>query len=459
LVEILACLDRIEDLGRQTREGEEAAPVAEAAAGSPAPKERTGGKLVFLCDDEALQAEQLGAQLSCFGYAVRIFTDTASLRAALQTTRPDAVVMDIIFPEGNNAGTEHVAAFRNEMADPPPVVFVSSRPDFAARLQAVQAGGEAYFVKPVKALDLVDSLDGLIRGEEIEPLRVLIVDDEPEVAAYHGIILEQAGMTIQMLQEPARILDVLGEFAPDLVLMDMYMPACSGRDLSRLIRQVPEFLSLPILFLSVETNKVKQVSALRVGAEGFLTKPIQPEDLVSAVAIRAERMRTLRMLMVRDSLTGLFNHSFVLQFFEKTLAATRRAAGRMCFVMIDVDHFKRVNDGHGHAAGDRVLLGLARLLQQRLRHSDMVGRYGGEEFAVILGDVGTEEALRVIDDLRQDFAKISFPSDRGDFCCTFSAGIAGYPDRPSSEELLECADQALYRAKQAGRNRVLLTDR
>lgn len=444
---------RMEELLKLARSQDEGGPAEAPSFNMAEAPQKTASKRVFICDDDELQAETLAAQLSCFGYGVSIFTSPDSMRAALLVAPPDAVVMDIVFPGGIN-GTDVVANLQREMRAPPPVVFISSRRDFEPRLHAVQAGGEAYFTKPVKAIELVEVLDSLTLGQEPEPFRVLVVDDEPEVAAYHSFILEQVGMTTRLLHEPSTILEVLSEFKPDLVLMDMYMPTCTGRDLSRLIRQVPEFISLPIVFLSSETNKVKQVSALRVGAEGFLTKPIQPEDLISAVAIRAERMRTLRSLMVRDSLTGLFNHTFMSQFLETALAGVKREGGRLCFAMIDVDHFKSVNDTHGHPAGDQVLVALARLLQQRLRHSDMVGRYGGEEFAVILQDVGIDEARTIIDNLRADFAKVRFSAGERDFSCSFSAGIAGFPAFAQADLIRESADQALYRAKNSGRNQV-----
>ncbi|GEO82098.1 GGDEF domain-containing response regulator [Pararhodospirillum oryzae] len=450
-------LDQLLALARACADAEAAAAPEVPDFQAVAPLPRQDRKRVYVCDDEELMAEQLGAQLACFGYSISVFTSPENLRAAVLAMRPDAVVMDIIFPSGNSQGTDMIATLHRDMRNPPPVVFISARRDFDARLRAVQAGGEAYFPKPVKAIDLVECLDALTLGQEPDPFRVLVVDDEPEVAAYHSFILEQVGMTTRLLHDPALVLETLGEFKPDLILMDMYMPTCSGRDLSRVIRQVPEFISLPIVFLSSETNKAKQVTALRVGAEGFLTKPIQPEDLISAVALRAERMRTLRSLMVRDSLTGLFNHTFMLQFLESALATARRESTQLCLVMIDVDRFKMVNDTHGHPVGDQVLVALARLLQQRLRSSDTVGRYGGEEFALILHNIGPEEGAVLIDNLRRDFGRIRFQGAEQDFSCTFSAGLTGLVGGATAHRLLERADQALYAAKRAGRNRVVVS--
>jgi diguanylate cyclase (GGDEF)-like protein len=450
-------LDRIACLGETALAADDAAPgpavqqvdrVDTAGAGE-------ARRRVFLCDDDDLVGENLFAQLTCFGYEVVSFSTTEALRAACLRQAPDAVIMDIMFPHGRNAGTEIIATLQREMAAPPPVVFLSARADFEARLGAVKAGGQAYFTKPVKVTDLVENLDALTERGRPEPYRILVVDDEPEVSRYHGAILEEAGMSVRLLHDPAGINEVLTEFRPDLVLMDMYMPVCSGRDLAQVIRQIPDFLSLPIVYLSNETDKVKQVSALQVGAEGFLTKPIQPDDLISAVAIRAERMRGLRSLMVRDGLTGLFNHTFLSQYLSTALAAAQREAGRVSLAMIDIDHFKMINDTYGHPAGDQVLVALSRLLQQRLRHSDLVGRYGGEEFVVILGQTGAEDARAIIDSLREDFAKLSFRAGDKSFSCTFSGGVVGFPGI-DADHLMEAADQALYAAKRAGRNRVLV---
>lgn len=415
-----------------------------------------GGRLVYICDDEALVLEQLASQLACFGYESRTFTEPALLRAAVQARRPDAIIMDINFPNGQCAGTEMLATLQKETGKSLPAIVVSARDDFAARLAAVQAGGEAYFHKPVRPLALVAVLDELTCQQQHERYRILIVDDEPEIASYHGIILQEAGMVTYQLSDTTRVLDVLNEFRPDMVLMDMYMPCCSGRDLAKLVRQVPDYVGLPIVFLSSETDRQKQFSAMRIGAEGFLTKPVIPEDLVAAVAIRAERMRTLRSLMARDSLTGLFNHTTTTQLLASAIATAKRDGSALCFVMIDIDRFKAINDTHGHPVGDQVILALSRVLQQRLRNSDTVGRYGGEEFAVILAGLTIEHAARLINELREDFSRVTFHSANGEFHCTFSAGIASYPAQLHLESLRTAADKALYKAKRSGRNCVVI---
>lgn len=419
-------------------------------------RDHSGGRVVYICDDESLVLEKLASQLSCFGFTTVCFTDTEALHQAVLAEKPDALVMDINFPQGQCAGTQVIAALKSEIGNSVPVVFVSGRDDFSARLGAVQAGGDAYFQKPARLIDLVMALDELTNPRKPAPFRILVIDDEPGISSYHCIILQEAGMETVQLNTPARVLDVLREFRPDMVLMDMYMPECSGRDLAMLIRQVPDFIGLPIVFLSSETDQQKQFSAMRVGAEDFLTKPVIPADLVTAVAIRAERMRTLCALMARDSLTGLFNHTTTTQLLDSAISSARRTNESLCFVMIDIDRFKLVNDTHGHPAGDQVILALSRVLHQRLRNSDIVGRYGGEEFAIIMQNVSVVDASRLINELREDFARVVFHSANGEFTCSFSAGIASFPDHQRLELLREAADKALYKAKDSGRNCVMV---
>ena len=216
-----------------------------------------GGRLVYICDDEALQLEQLGNQLGCFGYETAAFDTPQALYDAVLVRRPDAVILDIQLPQGADAGIDVLAQLKATGGDRGvPTIILSARDDFAARLAAVKAGSEAYFQKPAHALSLVETLDHLTGQHKPEPYRILVIDDEVEIANYHCVILQEAGMVTHSLSEPSRVLDVLQELRPDMVLMDMYMPGCSGQDLAKLIRQIPDHLSLPIV--SVQRDRPQE---------------------------------------------------------------------------------------------------------------------------------------------------------------------------------------------------------
>lgn len=412
-------------------------------------------RLIYLCDDEPDQVGQLLHHLRCFGHEVVHFEDTDAFFNAVITRRPDAIIMDVQFPQGHTAGTETLASLNKLTGERLPSIVLSAHGDFHSRLSAVRAGCNGYFTKPVKPLDLMLAVDELTTPIDDEPLRILIVDDEPEVASYHALLLEQAGMAVQQVNHPADALNALERFSPDLLLVDVYMPVCSGEELANIIRQQPEHVGLPIIYLSSETDSQKQLSAMTAGVEAFITKPVVPDELVSAVKLRAERLRLLRSLMTRDSMTGLYNHSTTTDLISKALAQAHRDNTQHAMAMIDIDHFKAVNDTHGHLAGDQVIITLARLLKTRLRMSDIIGRYGGEEFVVLLKGVSDARASELIDALRHDFAQVDFHAGGARFRCTFSAGVSSFPTHPSTESLRLSADQALYRAKHQGRNQVI----
>lgn len=159
--------------------------------------------------------------------------------------------------------------------------------------------------------------------------------------------------------------------------------------------------------------------------------------------------------MVRDSLTGLYNHTHILQLLEDCSFRARREMQPLSFAMLDIDHFKKINDRHGHPMGDRVIKSLALFLKQRLRKTDFIGRYGGEEFAIVMPDTPLEAAHKVLDEIRQRFAEILYPAQPHDLRCTFSAGVVQLDHRLDALTMASAADEALYRAKHAGRNCVM----
>ena len=410
--------------------------------------------VVYLCEDDSFQRMALSTQIGCFGFQIIAFGDLEQLYQAVRNSPPDAIVMDMMFSGVPMAGADMVAKIQAERKSAIPTVFISSQDDFSYRLAAVRAGSSAYFVKPVNATELSATLTTLTTVEKPEPYRIMIVDDDTHLLELYGTILRGVGMVTLEINDPLRVTASLPDFKPDLILTDMNMPGCNGMELAKTIRQSGDCFSIPIVFLSSETDAGLHRSAMSMGGDEFLTKPIKPEHLISAVAVRAERMKVIRSFMIRDGMTGLFNHSAIKERLDTAVAEAGRAGGDLCFAMIDMDLFKNINDGYGHPTGDRVLIALARFLSHRLRRTDTVGRYGGEEFAVILNNCDLPTAKSLLDQLRESFAAIQFPAAGASFSATFSCGVAALSRHKDAMHLCQAADEALYEAKKLGRNRV-----
>lgn len=412
-------------------------------------------RLVYLVEDDMFQARTLVSQIGCFGYGVRVFLSLAELRDALGETIPDVILMDISFPEGKMAGTDAIADMRRTLIPDVPVLFISVNDDPLCRLQAVRAGGAAYFTKPMDTGVLIDTLDRLLFQRDPEPGRILIVDDSHVEANVYAMYLTRAGMRASIVTEPMKALASLKEFNPELILMDVYMPDCSGMELARVIRQMEAYIGVPIVFLSSETDRDRQLEAVGLGGDDFLVKPIKPAHLVASVASRVERYRKLRALMLHDGLTGLLNHATTKERLIQEIERARRQNTPLSLAILDLDHFKSVNDGYGHPAGDRVIRSLAQLLTRRLRASDIAGRYGGEEFVGIFPNATPADAVALMEEIRTCFEHIRHRAGDREFSVTFSCGVSSFPAQRSSAALIEAADQALYAAKAGGRNRVV----
>lgn len=413
----------------------------------------TKHSLIYVLEDDLMLASELTLALINFGYEVRHYATLAAAEQAVSEQRPDFLIVDVMFSGDERTGPQSIAELQRRSADPLSVVFISARDDFDAYLAAVRAGAVGYFVKPLDIPQLVNTLEAQLKLAQSSPYRILIVDDDALLARHYQVILEHAGMRVELVSDPSEVLEVMRRFHPELVLLDLNLPGCRGYEVAQLIRLNPDWLRVAIAYLSSESDEQAQANAVGYGGEDFLTKPISDLRLVSAVCVRAARSRQLSEAIDRDSLTGLMTHARIKDQVSLEVQRARRTGKTVSVAMIDLDHFKAVNDTYGHALGDRVIRALAQLLRQRLRQTDAIGRYGGEEFVVILPDCEPEQAQAILDDLRQSFSAVTFNANDTVFHVSLSCGIAS-SGRDGDAELLELADKALYRAKAEGRNRV-----
>lgn len=337
------------------------------------------------------------------------------------------------------------------------LIGLSAQDDFEIRKTVVQSGLHEFCHKSIDATELVSRIEKLLSRATAPPVRVLVIDDDEALTQLYKATLTAAGMEVDILDDPSNVMAKLERFRPELVLMDLQMPEVSGIELASIIRLHDQWSTLPIVFLSSETNLNTQASAMTTAyADDFLTKPVPEVSLTATVRSRVSRSRQLRELMMTDGLTGLMTHASIKEALRFELSRARRRGCPVSVAMLDLDHFKRVNDDFGHAAGDKVIAALAAQIRRAFRVGDMKGRYGGEEFLVVLPDAPAADGEKLLEQLRERFSKLTFSHNEQVFSCTLSVGMACSTDFADldSDQLLEQADRALYQAKDSGRNQV-----
>ena len=307
------------------------------------------------------------------------------------------------------------------------------------------------------------------------PARVLVVEDSRNQAQHLAGVLETEGYRVQIAADAGEAIRKVRSEPPDLVLLDMILPDMSGLDVLRIIKARPDDEFVPVILLSVKSDLESRVAGLRMGADDFLAKPFAEAE-VRARAGAMLRIKSLQdqlraakreceRLSVTDGLTGLFNRRHFEERLREEFSRSQRYGAPVSLIMLDLDHFKNVNDEHGHPFGDRVLRETAELISTSIREHDICARYGGEEFAIVLPNTNVQGAAavaeRFVSRMRERIYRVEASGAGGvaaEVRVTASVGVVAYPARQaaSPDRLIELADEALYRAKAEGRNTIRL---
>lgn len=262
-------------------------------------------KTVIIIDDDRELVRLLKIQLTHFGFDIITLSSPRELSASLRANRPSAVVMDVIFPGETSTGVNVIKELREAGQLTCPVLFFSVRDDMITRLSAMRAGCDGFFHKPVDLSQFVSVLMRLTQRVAEEPYRVVLIDDEEEIAEYNSLLLSEAGITTVAVTDPLQAVSSIRTLLPDVILMDVDMPACSGFELVKVIRQYDQFLKIPIIFLTGSSMEDDWLKAILVGGDEFLHKDIAPAELVAAVIARATRARQLSRIASRLSLSEM----------------------------------------------------------------------------------------------------------------------------------------------------------
>lgn len=338
-----------------------------------------------------------------------------------------------------------------------PLAFLSVRDDLRIRVWAAQTGAQVFLKKPIDPAEFTQAIHQLIALRRAPRPRVLIVDEDPSFTHTLCEQFDARGMEGIGLNDATEVLNQLRQSDPDAVLVDAQMPEVNGFDLCRVLRTHSRWQDLPVVVMGRDNDLNARLAAFKAGSEDFLPRKSSPGEFLIRLQAHIERSRLLRQRADRDPLTGLLTRRAFLESLAARLSEVTRKKQKLAFCLLDLDRFKRINDTHGHLAGDRVLAGLGRLLQSRFRVEDLRGRWGGEEFVVVMANEGTQNARMILERIRTEFAELDFEGANGEvFRVSFSAGIAEFPAHGRDvESLFTTADCHLYAAKAAGRNRIL----
>jgi diguanylate cyclase (GGDEF)-like protein len=306
------------------------------------------------------------------------------------------------------------------------------------------------------------------------PSKILVVDDSPTQLEWLVQVLVKEGYSVATAADGKDAIRKVRSDPPDLVLLDMILPDMDGLEVLRIVKARPDESFIPVIVLSVKADLDTKVTGLRIGADDFLAKPFAEAEILARCAAMLrikhlqeklhETQRKLEEQTITDALTGLKNRRFFDERLREEFRRAQRYGDYLSLIMIDLDHFKEVNDRYGHQAGDSVLRDAATLLRSSIRDPDICARYGGEEFAVILPKTHMQGALTVAERVWRALGAKEYTLPAGasptetKVQVTASLGVSFYPskDISSGELLLRFADQALYQAKQAGRNTICL---
>lgn len=396
-------------------------------------------KSVFIGSENAAVIESVRAALRAAD---------AQLAVADQAEPSEATDLLVIDAALSAAAAARLIAAARKSKGCQPAVFVSAGDTLEARLRAVRAGGAGFFHLPVDASWFGEAIRELLRLPDEQPYRVLLIDDDVSLLALFEHHLTAAGFDVHAVADPALGYAEAMRFVPDVVFLGMSMPGIDGLELLSVFRQHPGFASTQAVLISGETSLTAQLEAMSHGAQNYLLKPVYPHDLVQAALNNAARARTVRNLLARDPLTGLFNHGRIHELAEREFARHKRTGSDFTVIALDLKNLKQINDSHSHQAGDAALKTLATHLQRTLRRSDCAGRTGGDEFLLLLPDTDKVSAQALAAKLRA--VPLSIEAGGVIIAVEFTCGVADSRQRLHPGATVVAAENALAEAKRRG---------
>jgi diguanylate cyclase (GGDEF)-like protein len=291
------------------------------------------------------------------------------------------------------------------------------------------------------------ALDTMAEDGSAGDVEVLVVEDDPEIGKFFQMKLAHPRRTIFVAETMKSAVQILEERDIALILLDLTLPDADGRSFLKRVRDNPRTSMVPVIVVSARRGPMTKSDCFDLGADEYFEKPVLAEVLVSAVAAKIRRAAELARRARNDVLTGALNRQAFLDAFHRTRALCFRNQTPMALAILDMDRFKAINDRFGHPVGDQVLIRSAQVIAQALRRSDVVGRWGGDEFVVLFPDTDSAGARRALDNVSQALREEPIQAEGRPLRLSFSAGIVDVNSDLPPEEVVAQADRHLYQAK------------
>ena len=439
----------IDGLVRTLRLAVDATEANEASLDQP-----HGRITLFTLGDKGGITAELAEALRHSECDIQYFSDVEPLVAELESRPPRAIIADAAMLKDMEPLTAELIRLRSHLSIQVPLIFVSNSSALQLRVDAIRAGGDGFFVAPMDVPAVAAQILEMTR-EPQSAYRVLVVEDDPTQADFAGSILRKAGMEVLQITEPAKVIQGLRDFKPDLILMDIYMPEVNGIELTTVIRDHPEFVTIPIVFVSGEQNSDRQLDALSVGGDDFIAKPIRPKHLLGVIETRIRRAMQLRRATghspKHDRVTGLFSRQHFLDSVAKRLES--RSPGRFAAVLVvQPDGLAQLEDAFGVGGVDHLIAELGTVLDEQSDNTDLAARIDDRSFAMLVERASTGDVEELAQRVIGLIAGNRFSEDRG---ITASLGVCFLDDdRADATGAVNRAIAACNKASTNGGNRV-----
>ncbi len=444
---------------------------------------------ILIVDDVPANTKLLQAKLVAEYYQVETAQDGFEALRMAHSWQPDLILLDVMMP-----GMDGYQTCRRLKSDSQtvhiPVVIITALGDATERLRGLEVGADDFLTKPVDYDTLLARLRGLVRLKRlldewrvrsetasalglasgpttefsVAGARALVVDDWDLGAFNAQDALSREGIVPTRAKSESEALAISGNVRFDLIVLSLTMTGDDPLRLASRLRAERATQEIPLLLIAEPEQRDRLLRGFDLGANDWVLRPVDENELRVRARnqirrkfyqdrLRVDLSQALELALT-DPLTGLYNQRYLMRHLAGLIAAGQPA--ELVALMIDIDHFKSVNDRWGHAAGDQVLRQVAQTLRSRTRVFDSLARYGGEEFVVIMSGASAADAVRAAERLRMAIQNMEYlPDNKTQHRLTVSIGIArGTRSGITSEELLGAADRALYRAKHHGRNRI-----